>query len=180
MKSCSEIIKTEVPDILSKQFNYKNLHQVPKVTKITVSRGLGEALNNSKAIDLSIEEFGEILGRRAIVTNSKTSIAGFKLRQDVPVGIKVTLRKTAMYSFLDKLVHLAFPRIKDFRGLDKSSGFDGRGNFNIGFAEQTTFPEIDYDKIDKIRGLNISITTTAKTDEEGLALLEVLGVPFKK
>lgn len=180
MKSCSEIAKTDVPEVLSKQFNYKNIHQVPKVTKITVSRGLGEALNNSKAIDLSVEEFGTILGRTPIVTESKTSIAGFKLRQDVPIGIKVTLRKTAMYSFLDKLIHLAFPRIRDFRGIEKSCGFDGRGNFNIGFAEQTTFPEIDYDKIDKIRGLNISITTSAKTDEEGLALLQVLGLPFKK
>jgi large subunit ribosomal protein L5 len=179
MKSCSELARTQVPEILTKQFNYKNLHQVPRVTKITVSRGLGEALNNSKAIDTSIEEFQTIIGRTPIVTNSKKSIAGFKLRQDVPIGLKLTLRKAPMYAFLDKLVHLAFPRIKDFRGID-TSGFDGRGNFNIGLVEQTSFPEIEYDQIDKIRGLNISVTTSAETDEEGLALLRALGFPFKK
>lgn len=179
MKSCSEIAKTEVPEVLSKKFNYKNIHQVPKVTKITISRGLGEALNNNKALDISIDEFKVIIGRTPIVTKAKKAIAGFKLREGLPVGLKVTLRKAAMYSFLDKLIHLAFPRIKDFRGINKS-GFDGRGNFNIGFVEQTAFPEIEYDKIDKIRGLNISITTTAKTDEEGLALLKALGLPFKQ
>jgi large subunit ribosomal protein L5 len=179
MKTCLEIAKTEVPETLTKKFNYKNIHQVPKVKKITVSRGLGEALNNSKAIDISAEEFGVILGQMPVTTYSKNSIAGFKLREGVPVGIKTTLRKVSMYSFLDKLVNLAFPRIRDFRGIERS-GFDGRGNFNIGLVEQTTFPEIEYDKIDKIRGLNISITTTANTDEEGLALLQALGFPFKK
>jgi len=180
MKSCAEIAKTEVQEILTKQFNYKNVQEVPRVMKITVSRGLGEALNNNKAIDTSIEEFQTIVGRTPVVTNSKKSIAGFKLRENVPIGLKVTLRKKSMYSFLDKLVHLAFPRIKDFRGINPSSGFDGQGNFNIGLVEQTTFPEIEYDQIDKIRGLNISITTSAKTDEEALALLRALGFPFKK
>jgi len=164
---------------LTKEFNYKNFHQVPKITKITVSRGLGESLNNSKALDISIDEFKTIIGRAPVVTIAKKAIAGFKLREGVPIGLKVTLRKSAMYSFLDKLIHLAFPRIKDFRGINKS-GFDGRGNFNIGFVEQIAFPEIEYDKIDRIRGLNISISTTAKTDEEGFALLKALGLPFKK
>ena len=179
MKNCLEISKTEVRDILTKQFNYKNVHQVPQVTKITISRGVGEALNNNKALDISLEEFKTIIGRAPVITNAKKAIAGFKLRQGVPIGIKVTLRKKAMYSFMDKLIHLAFPRIKDFRGINKS-GFDGRGNFNIGFTEQIAFPEIEYDKVDKIRGLNISISTTAKTDEEGLALLKALGLPFKQ
>lgn len=178
MKSCAEIASTQVPEILTKQFNYKNVNEVPRVSKITVSRGLGEALNNSKAIDISIEEFRTIVGRNPVMTKSKKSIAGFKLRQDVPIGLKLTLRKAPMYSFLDKLIHLAFPRIKDFRGI-ATSGFDGRGNFNMGLVEQTNFPEIEYDQIDKIRGLNISVTTTAKTDEEGLALLKALGFPFK-
>ncbi len=179
MKSCSEIVNTEICDILTKEFGYKNIQEVPRVTKITISRGLGEALNNTKALDISINEFKTIVGRSPIVTNSKKAIAGFKLREGVPIGLKVTLRKKAMYSFLDKLIHLAFPRIKDFRGIN-TSGFDGRGNFNIGFVEQIAFPEIEYDKIDRIRGLNISITTTAKTDEEALALFRALGLPFKK
>lgn len=179
MKNCSDIAKTEVFDVLTKEFNYKNFHQVPKITKITVSRGLGESLNNSKALDISVDEFKTIIGRAPVVTIAKKAIAGFKLREGVPIGLKVTLRKAAMYSFLDKLIHLAFPRIKDFRGINKS-GFDGRGNFNIGFVEQIAFPEIEYDKIDRIRGLNISISTTAKTDEEGFALLKALGLPFKK
>ena len=179
MKNCSDIAKTEVFDVLTKEFNYKNFHQVPKITKITVSRGLGESLNNSKSLDISVDEFKTIIGRAPVVTIAKKAIAGFKLREGVPIGLKVTLRKAAMYSFLDKLIHLAFPRIKDFRGINKS-GFDGRGNFNIGFVEQIAFPEIEYDKIDRIRGLNISISTTAKTDEEGFALLKALGLPFKK
>ena len=179
MKSCSEIMGTEVSSVLTKQFNYKNMHEVPRITKVTVSRGLGEALNNSKAIDISTQEFQTIVGRTPVVTQSKNSIAGFKLRQDVEIVMKVTLRKAAMYAFLDKLIHLAFPRIRDFRGIE-TSGFDGRGNFNFGLVEQTTFPEIEYDQIDKIRGLNIAVTTTAKTDEEGLALLRALGFPFKK
>lgn len=178
MKNCLEISKTEVRDILTKQFNYKNVHEIPQVTKITISRGVGEALNNNKALDLSFEEFKTIVGRAPVITNAKKAIAGFKLREGAPIGIKVTLRNKAMYSFMDKLIHLAFPRIKDFRGINKS-GFDGRGNFNIGFTEQIAFPEIEYDKIDKIRGLNISISTTAKTDEEALALLKALGLPFK-
>lgn len=179
MKTCSEIAKTEVVDLLTKEFGYKNMHEVPQVTKITISRGLGESLNNTKALDISIDEFKTIIGRAPVVTIAKKAIAGFKLREGVPIGLKVTLRKKAMYGFLDKLIHLAFPRIKDFRGIN-TSGFDGRGNFNIGFVEQIAFPEIEYDKIDRIRGLNISITTTAKTDEEALALFRALGLPFKK
>jgi len=179
MKSCAEIASTEVPEFLKKQFNYKNMQEIPRITKVTVSRGIGEALNNSKAIDISVQEIKTIIGRTPLVTKSKKSVANFKLREDVPIGLKLTLRKGAMYAFLDKLIHLAFPRIKDFRGIE-TSGFDGRGNFNMGLVEQTNFPEIEFDQIDKIRGLNISISTTAKTDEESLALLKALGFPFKK
>ena len=179
MKSCAEIASTEVPEFLKKQFNYKNMQEIPRITKVTVSRGIGEALNNSKAIDISVQEIKTIIGRTPLVTKLKKSVANFKLREDVPIGLKLTLRKGAMYAFLDKLIHLAFPRIKDFRGIE-TSGFDGRGNFNMGLVEQTNFPEIEFDQIDKIRGLNISISTTAKTDEESLALLKALGFPFKK
>jgi large subunit ribosomal protein L5 len=161
------------------EFGYKNIEQVPKLVKISINRGFGEASKNSKELDASVKEMSLIIGQKPSIHKATKAIAGFKLREGLPVGLKVTLRKAAMYSFLDKLIHLAFPRIKDFRGINKS-GFDGRGNFNIGFVEQTAFPEIEYDKIDKIRGLNISITTTAKTDEEGLALLKALGLPFKQ
>nr|YP_010873224.1 ribosomal protein L5 [Nemalion vermiculare]WGV34391.1 ribosomal protein L5 [Nemalion vermiculare] len=165
-----------VPD-LERQFQYKNKHQVPKLTKITINRGLGEAGQNSKALDKSIEEFKLITGQKPIISRSRKAIAGFKIRENIPVGITVNLRRQRMYDFLNKLINLSLPRIRDFRGIS-SKNFDGRGNYNLGLKEQLLFPEIEYDQIDKIRGFDISIITTASTDEESLALLKGLGMPF--
>lgn len=163
---------------LLKAFNYNNIHEVPKLLKITINRGIGEAAQNTKAIDKSIQEFISITGQKPIVTKSKKSIAGFKIREDIPIGLKVTLRKDKMYDFLNKLINLSLPRIRDFRGIN-SKKFDGRGNYNLGLKEQIIFPEIDYDQVDKIRGINITIVTTAKNDKEGLLLLKKFGMPFK-
>nr|QCI06619.1 ribosomal protein L5 [Erythroglossum lusitanicum] len=163
---------------LLKTFNYKNIHEVPKLLKITINRGIGEAAQNSKVIDKSIEEFTYITGQKPIVTKSKKSIAGFKIRDNIAIGLKVTLRKDKMYDFLNKLINLSLPRIRDFRGIN-SKQFDGRGNYNLGLKEQIIFPEINYDQIDKIRGMNITIVTTAKNDKEGLLLLKKFGMPFK-
>ena len=157
--------------------NYTNQHQIPKLVKITVNRGIGEASQNSKALDNSIKEFQLITGQKPIVTRSKKAIAGFKIREDIPVGITVNLRRQKMYDFLNKLINLSLPRIRDFRGIS-SKKFDGRGNYNLGLREQLIFPEIEYDQIDTIRGFDISIVTTAQTDEESLALLKGLGMPF--
>jgi large subunit ribosomal protein L5 len=162
---------------LMKKFNYKNKLQVPKIEKIIINRGLGEASQNAKILDSSLKELSLITGQVGIITNSKKSIASFKLRQKMPVGIKVTLRGERMYGFLDRLINLALPRIRDFQGINPKS-FDGFGNYSLGLEEQLMFPEIDYDKIDQIRGMDISIVTTAKTDEEGLALLKEFGLPF--
>jgi large subunit ribosomal protein L5 len=167
-----------IPSMME-QFKYKNIHEVPKVTKITVNRGLGEASRNNKALENSIQEIALITGQHPIVTNSRKAIAGFKIRDGVPVGIAVTLRKNLMYSFLERFINLALPRIRDFRGISIKS-FDGRGNYNIGIKEQLIFPEVEYDKIDQIRGFDIAITTTAKTQQEGIALLRALGMPFKE
>ena len=169
-----EQIKTN----LQQEFLYKNIHDIPKITKITLNRGLGEASQNSKILEKSIKEFMLISGQRPIVTKSKKAIAGFKIRENIPVGITVTLRKDRMYNFLNKLIHLALPRIRDFRGISKEH-FDGNGNYNLGLKEQLIFPEIEYDLIDKIQGLNITIVTTAKTDLEGISLLASFGMPFK-
>ncbi|MGB7412769.1 MAG: 50S ribosomal protein L5 [Thermosynechococcaceae cyanobacterium] len=168
---------TAVPK-LQEQFSYKNIHQVPKLTKITVNRGLGEASQNSKALENSLSEIAVITGQRPIVTRAKKAIAGFKIREGMPVGVKVTLRGERMYAFLDRLMSLALPRIRDFRGLSPKS-FDGRGNYTLGLREQLIFPEVEYDSIDQIRGMDVSISTTATTDEEGRALLKVLGMPFR-
>nr|YP_009314575.1 Ribosomal protein L5 [Liagoropsis maxima]SCW22829.1 Ribosomal protein L5 [Liagoropsis maxima] len=165
-----------IPD-LEKKFKYHNKHQVPKLVKITINRGLGEAGQNSKALEKSIEEIQLITGQRPIICRSRKAIAGFKIRENVPVGITVNLRKQKMYDFLNKLINLSLPRIRDFRGIS-SRNFDGRGNYNLGLKEQLLFPEIEYDQIDKIRGFDVSIVTTAKTDEESLALLRGLGMPF--
>lgn len=170
--------KEKVIPLMMEQFKYKNIHEVPKITKITVNRGLGEASRNNKALENSIQEIALITGQHPIVTNSRKAIAGFKIRDGVPVGIAVTLRKNLMYSFLDRFINLALPRIRDFRGISLKS-FDGRGNYNIGVTEQLIFPEIEYDKVDQIRGFDIAITTTAKTQQEGIALLKALGMPFK-
>ena len=164
---------------LKEQFGYKNLHQVPKVVKITVNRGLGEASQNAKALESSINELSTITGQKPVVTRAKKAIAGFKIREGMPVGVMVTLRSARMYAFLDRLINLALPRIRDFRGISDKS-FDGRGNYSLGIREQLIFPEIDYDTIDQIRGMDVSIITTAKTDEEGRTLLKEMGMPFRK
>ena len=163
---------------LTQQFQYTNVHQVPKVLKVTVNRGLGEAAQNAKALEASLSEIALITGQKPVVTRAKKAIAGFKIRQGMPVGIMVTLRGERMYAFLDRLISLALPRIRDFRGVSAKS-FDGRGNYTLGVREQLIFPEIEYDRIDQIRGLDISIITTAKTDEEGRALLKEMGMPFR-
>ena len=163
---------------LMEQFAYKNIHQVPKVVKVTVNRGLGEASQNAKALESSIKEIGIITGQKPVVTRAKKAIAGFKIRQGMPIGVMVTLRSDRMYAFLDRLINLALPRIRDFRGINPKS-FDGRGNYNLGLREQLIFPEVEYDSIDQIRGMDISIVTTANTDEEGRALLKEMGMPFR-
>jgi large subunit ribosomal protein L5 len=170
--------ETVVPKLMD-QFNYENIHQVPKLVKITVNRGLGEASQNAKALESSISELALITGQRPVVTRAKRAIAGFKIRQGMPVGVMVTLRSNRMYAFLNRLVNLALPRIRDFRGISPKS-FDGRGNYTLGLREQLIFPEIEYDSIDQIRGMDITIVTTANTDEEGRALLKELGMPFRE
>ena len=169
--------KEKVVPLLLEQFKYQNIHEVPKITKITVNRGLGEASKNNKALDISVQELASITGQQPIITKARKSIAGFKIRDGMPVGIAVTLRKQIMYAFLERFIHLSLPRIRDFKGLS-IKGFDGRGNYNIGIREQLIFPEIEYDKVDQIRGMDISITTSAKTQQEGIALLKALGMPF--
>lgn len=170
--------ETIVPKLM-KQFEYTNIHQVPKLVKITVNRGLGEASQNAKALESSLSEIALITGQKPVVTRAKKAIAGFKIRQGMPVGIMVTLRGERMYSFLDRLVSLTLPRIRDFRGISPKS-FDGRGNYTLGVREQLIFPEVEYDKVDQIRGMDISIITTAKNDEEGRALLKEMGMPFRE
>jgi large subunit ribosomal protein L5 len=161
------------------EFNYKNVMQVPKLEKIVVNIGLGEAVQNAKAIDAAVSDLTAITGQRPVVTRAKKSIAAFKLRAGMPIGAMVTLRGQRMYEFLDRLTAVTMPRIRDFRGVSPNS-FDGRGNYTLGLREQIVFPEIDYDKVDKTRGLEMSIVTTAKNDEEGRRLLALLGVPFAK
>ncbi|MFZ4678181.1 MAG: 50S ribosomal protein L5 [Nodosilinea sp.] len=169
--------ETIVPKLME-QFKYENIHQVPKVFKVTVNRGLGEASQNAKALESSLSELALITGQRPVVTRAKKAIAGFKIRQGMPVGVMVTLRSDRMYAFLNRLINLTLPRIRDFRGISPKS-FDGRGNYTLGLREQLIFPEIDYDSIDQIRGMDITIVTTANTDEEGRALLKELGMPFR-
>ena len=169
--------ETIVPKLME-EFNYTNIHQVPKLEKVTVNRGLGEAASNAKALEASLKEIAVITGQKPVVTRAKKAIAGFKIRQGMPVGVMVTLRRERMYAFLDRLINLALPRIRDFRGVSPKS-FDGRGNYTLGLKEQLIFPEVDYDSIDQIRGMDISIITTANTDEEGRALLREMGMPFR-
>ncbi|MBE7386096.1 MAG: 50S ribosomal protein L5 [Leptolyngbya sp. SIO1E4] len=164
---------------LMEQFGYANIHQAPKLVKITVNRGLGEASQNAKALEASIAELGTITGQRPVVTRAKKAIAGFKIRQGMPVGVMVTLRSVRMYAFLNRLINLSLPRIRDFRGISPKS-FDGRGNYTLGLREQLIFPEIEYDSIDQIRGMDVTIVTSANTDEEGRALLKELGMPFRE
>jgi len=163
---------------LQEAFSYSSIMEAPRVEKITLNMGVGEAKTNAKALDSAIEELTTIAGQRAQLRRARKSIAGFKIREGMPIGAKVTLRGARMYEFLDRLVSIALPRIRDFRGLSPKS-FDGRGNYSLGIREQIIFPEINYDDVDSIRGLDVAITTTAKTDEEGLALLRELGLPFR-
>lgn len=166
-----------VPE-LTKKFGYKTIMQVPRITKITLNMGVGEAVNDKKMVDNAVADMTKIAGQKPAVTRTRKAIANFKIREDMPIGCKVTLRGERMYDFLDRLVTIAFPRVRDFRGVS-GRAFDGRGNYNIGLKEQIIFPEIEYDKIDAIRGMNISITTTAKTDEEAKALLAGFNFPFR-
>ncbi|MCP2727852.1 50S ribosomal protein L5 [Limnofasciculus baicalensis] len=170
--------ETIVPK-LKEQFSYTNIHEVPKVVKVSVNRGLGEASQNAKALESSLSELAIITGQKPVVTRAKKAIAGFKIREGMPVGMMVTLRGDRMYFFLDRLINLALPRIRDFRGVSPRS-FDGRGNYTLGIREQLIFPEVEYDSVDQIRGMDISIITTAKTDEEGRALLKEMGMPFRE
>jgi large subunit ribosomal protein L5 len=166
-----------VPQLIE-QFQYKNKHQVPTLEKIVINRGLGDASQNAKVLESCSKELGMITGQQGVVTRSKKAIAGFKLRQKMPVGLVVTLRGEKMYAFLDRLINLALPRIRDFQGISIKS-FDGHGNYSLGLEEQLMFPEIDYDKIDQVRGMDISIVTTAGNDQQALALLKAFGMPFK-
>lgn len=177
MARLKEHYQTELIPQLMKEFNYKNTMQVPRIQKLLLSMGVGEAIQNIKVLDSALVELMTIAGQKAVTTKAKKSIANFKLRQGMPIGCMVTLRKDKMYEFFDRLVNVALPRVRDFRGVSGKS-FDGRGNYSLGIKEQIIFPEIEYDKIDKIKGLNINIVTTAKTDEEGRALLKLLGMPF--
>lgn len=164
---------------MMEKFSYKNAMEVPKLEKVTINMGLGEAKDNAKIMETAVEELGIITGQKPVVTKAKKSIANFKVRQGMPVGAKVTLRGENMYTFVDKFFNIALPRVRDFKGVSKNS-FDGRGNYSMGIKEQLIFPEINYDKVDMIKGMNIVFTTTAKTDEEAAALLELLGMPFEK
>ena len=166
-----------VPE-LTKKFGYKTIMQVPRITKITLNMGVGEAVNDKKLVDNAVADMTKIAGQKPVITRTRKAIANFKIRENMPIGCMVTLRGERMYDFLDRLITIAFPRVRDFRGVS-GRAFDGRGNYNIGLKEQIVFPEIEYDKIDALRGMNISITTTAKTDEEAKALLAGFNFPFR-
>ena len=173
-----EKYSSEIREKLVKEFSYTNPMEVPRVVKVTLNMGLGEAIQNPKLIDSCAKELGQIVGQRPIVNRAKKSISTYKLRQGMPIGVSVTLRRERMWEFLDRLMNVALPRVRDFRGVNPK-GFDGMGNFTLGLKEQIVFPEIDYDKVEKIKGMNISIVTTARTDEEARSLLASLGMPFR-
>jgi len=174
-----EKFQKESAPALMKRFNYKNIMQVPRLEKILINAGVGDAIQNVKTLDAVSAEISAITGQKPVVRRAKKSISNFKLKAGMPIGCMVTLRKSRMYEFFDRLVNVVIPRIRDFRGISPNS-FDGRGNYNLGIVEQIIFPEIDYDKIEKIKGMNVTIVTSAKTDEEGFELLKSLGMPFKK
>ena len=178
MSRLQEQYNSEISKNLFKKLNYKNIHEVPKISKIVLNLGLGEAKDDAKIVDKAQEELSLIAGQKAIKTKAKKAIAGFKIRAGMPLGVSVTLRNKIMYEFLDRLINIAIPRIRDFRGLETNS-FDGNGNYSFGIKEQIIFPEINYDKIDKVRGLNITICTTARNNEDGLELLKNFNMPFK-
>ncbi|MBP2115710.1 MULTISPECIES: 50S ribosomal protein L5 [Paenibacillus] len=169
----------EITPSLMQKFNYTTVMQVPKIEKIVINMGVGDAVQNSKVLDAAVNDMQLISGQKPVITKAKKSIAGFKLRENMPIGVKVTLRGERMYYFLDKLINVTLPRVRDFRGVS-SKAFDGRGNYTLGLKEQLIFPEIEYDKVDKVRGMDIVIVTTAKTDEESRELLNQLGMPFTK
>jgi len=174
-----EKYQQEVVPALQKEFNYKNPMQVPGVHKVVVNIGMGEVIQNAKAMDAAVSDLATITGQRPVITRAKRSVAAFKLREGMQIGCMVTLRGDRMYQFLDKLVNVALPRLRDFQGVSPEA-FDGRGNYTLGLREQLVLPEIDYDKVDKVRGMEVSIVTTARTDEEGRRLLKLMGMPFKK
>jgi len=179
MARLKELYKEQIVPKLMKENNYSSVMEVPRIDKVTINIGVGEAIGNAKTLEAAAEDLTKIAGQKPVFTKARKSISNFKLRQGARIGVSVTLRRERMYEFLDRLMNVAIPRIRDFRGISPKS-FDGRGNFNLGIREQIIFPEIDYDKIDKIRGMNISITTTARTDEECRQLLTELGMPFRK
>ena len=178
MSQLKQIYETEIVPKLVEKFGYKNAMQIPRLEKVVLNMGLGEAIHNIKVLDSAVEELKIIAGQSPVVTRAKKSIAAFKLREGMPIGCMVTLRRERMYDFFYKLVNIALPRVRDFRGIS-GTAFDGRGNYALGIKEHIIFPEIDYDKIDKIKGLNISVVTTAQTDEEGKELLRLMGMPFR-
>ena len=174
-----EQYKTEIVEAMTKKFGYKNIMQVPKLDKIVINMGVGEAKENAKILEAAVSDMETISGQKAVITKAKKAVANFKIREGMPIGCKVTLRGDKMYEFLDRLVNLALPRVRDFRGVSANS-FDGRGNYSLGIKEQLIFPEIEYDKVDKVRGMDIIFVTTAKTDEEARELLTLFNVPFAK
>lgn len=178
MSRLKELYKTDVVAALQKEFGYKNVMEIPRVTKITLNMGVGEAIGDKKQIDSAVADLQAISGQKPLVTKARKSIAGFKIREDWPIGAKVTLRGERMWEFMDRLIDIALPRVRDFRGINPKS-FDGRGNYSMGVKEQIIFPEIEYDKVDKLRGLDVTVTTTARTNDEGRALLKALAFPFK-
>lgn len=178
MARLKELYEKEIVPQLVKEFTYKNVMEVPKLEKIVVNMGLGEAIQNIKILDSAVEELAAITGQKAVITKAKKSIASFKLRQGMPIGCMVTLRRAKMFEFLDRLLNVALPRVRDFKGIS-GTAFDGRGNYTLGIKEQLIFPEISYDKVDKVKGLNVTIVTSAKNDEECKALLRHLGMPFR-
>ena len=179
MSRLKDLYSNEIKDAMVKKFGYKNVMQIPKLDKIVINMGVGEAKENAKVLDTAIKDLETITGQKAVVTRAKKSVANFKLREGMPIGCKVTLRGEKMYEFTDRLVNLALPRVRDFRGVNPDA-FDGRGNYALGIKEQLIFPEIEYDKVDKVRGMDINFITTAQTDEEAKELLSLLGAPFAK
>ena len=179
MSRLKDLYKSEIVDAMVKKFGYKNIMEVPKLDKIVINMGVGEAKDNSKVLETAVKELETITGQKVVTTKAKNSVANFKIREGMPIGCKVTLRGEKMYEFLDRLVNLALPRVRDFRGVNSAS-FDGRGNYALGIKEQIIFPEIEYDKIDKVRGMDVIVVTTAKTDEEARELLTLFNMPFKK
>ena len=178
MARLKELYNTEMIPKLMKEFSYRNVMEVPKLEKIVINMGLGEAIQNVKILDSAVVEMAAIAGQKPVITKAKKSIASFKLRQGMPIGCVVTLRRDKMYEFLDRLVNVSLPRVRDFKGVS-GKGFDGMGNYSLGVKEQLIFPEINYDKVDKIKGMNITIVTSARNDEEGRALLKLMGMPFR-